>query len=635
MPLAVGSLSAARCGSGAAVTSPSHHGPRSRSAHQLHARASGAHQKHGHRASSPPSTRRGPRLRGGARLHDQCEPTGNVSPDIWLGYSIDVNVGANTGTCMRSVIAAWLGIVSLTASSSNASVASVQRVIHSGMVESGVDEVVARTGERPLPLQALPEHTVEEIQQARERGEDLGWGESPMIVRGLAHQWSPIELQRLVRVRSLRDMPVTACSNFSRPQDGMERCTETQPFHQALEALLNLPYGGPPASVAVAAIDFASEHALLHDGAGELGQRTCLRHAAAIQRTTTMPRALDPSWWHTRCFHNRSLARRDFAENTAWFMTMIGTHDAGFPGHVDTLASAAWQVARTGIKEWVLCPPGHSIVRSGVTDPWHLMLNDNHDGDDHHHRLRSLVRRHCAYAALQQGDAVYYPADWWHATRNVVQPPSTSSRDGDSADGSPCVAQSVRSVTPRNAPRMARHFADHCAPVVCGLAGAAQERWGRAIRQRLAVDHQDRPVEPVGEAHWWHTHIQSTLPDHLHRALLLAAAGEGQSPELQVLAQRLQTGLGIDAASCREVASGQAGLGTDGDVMDPDSDTDDDEDDDEDDLVQAEVDEWLDLAVPAADSDVGYSLRLCDALVDCVEEWRREFQHWVRSNSLR
>lgn len=183
----------------------------------------------------------------------------------------------------------------------------------------------------------------------------------------------------------------------------------------------------------------------------------------------------------------------DWCAVTHWRMLLVGNHGAGMFNHRDNLPTGAWQLQLAGAKRWHLCAPDQAahvaVVPPGAPRdlvygmPPNVGLNLLRPGDGQgqantyaaHPRARNAS---CALEVLAPGEAIVYPADWWHQTESVVGAP-----------GGLSVALTESVVTPGSWEALGRVTAVNCAkvhrpgvtpsPALCARLPALVAHWRR------------------------------------------------------------------------------------------------------------------------------------------------------------
>lgn len=142
--------------------------------------------------------------------------------------------------------------------------------------------------------------------------------------------------------------------------------------------------------------------------------RLSAAQTSAVRKLLTpgYPALFDSSWWTETCLP--SAAARDNAYLiSAWSILVHGVDGSGFFLHWDSLNTGTFQIQIKGTKHWVLCDPKG---RDDFYDPGDV---DAFAPDlEAFPRFRRAVTEHCAHVAVRPGEAVFYPSNWWHATRS-------------------------------------------------------------------------------------------------------------------------------------------------------------------------------------------------------------------------
>lgn len=94
-----------------------------------------------------------------------------------------------------------------------------------------------------------------------------------------------------------------------------------------------------------------------------------------------------------------------FAQQTHWYMMLIGEEKAGMFHHIDNLPIASWQIQLAGKKKWVLCRPNFSLT--SVPSKEELFFE---------------AEERCREVILHQGDLLFYPKYYSHETHCLSTP---------------------------------------------------------------------------------------------------------------------------------------------------------------------------------------------------------------------
>ncbi len=87
---------------------------------------------------------------------------------------------------------------------------------------------------------------------------------------------------------------------------------------------------------------------------------------------------------------------------------------AGMFNHQDVLRTASFQAQVLGSKRWHLCSPSQSRFLYGAGEL------DTFDPD--YNRFPLYAQASCYEDVVEEGEVIFYPADWWHQTENVRAP---------------------------------------------------------------------------------------------------------------------------------------------------------------------------------------------------------------------
>uniref|UniRef100_A0A7S1Y0S4 JmjC domain-containing protein n=2 Tax=Phaeomonas parva TaxID=124430 RepID=A0A7S1Y0S4_9STRA len=105
-------------------------------------------------------------------------------------------------------------------------------------------------------------------------------------------------------------------------------------------------------------------------------------------------------------------AADNFYRVNQWNFLLIGEEGTGIFFHNDHLSAASWQAQIVGRKRWILCPYEQRRLFSSQMNPF----------DPDYGAHPDFARGYCADVTVEPGEIVYYPAYWWHATRNLDTP---------------------------------------------------------------------------------------------------------------------------------------------------------------------------------------------------------------------
>lgn len=114
--------------------------------------------------------------------------------------------------------------------------------------------------------------------------------------------------------------------------------------------------------------------------------------------------------WISSCFS--PLDRVDeFLVKTHWRMVLIGQTGAGMFNHKDTLQSTSFQAQVKGRKRWHLC--------SSEQDRNMYKAGDINAFNPDYEKFPNALDLDCFDDVVESGMMVYYPANYWHQTRNL------------------------------------------------------------------------------------------------------------------------------------------------------------------------------------------------------------------------
>ena len=125
---------------------------------------------------------------------------------------------------------------------------------------------------------------------------------------------------------------------------------------------------------------------------------------------STLPELFEDKMWTDQCFSEGGVST--FNTNLHWKMMLIGEKDAGMFNHKDVMRMASWQVQLRGRKLWHICHPDVDLYKAGDVNTFQPdYLN-----------FPRVLNASCYQTITNPGDAMYYPRDWWHQTRNLETP---------------------------------------------------------------------------------------------------------------------------------------------------------------------------------------------------------------------
>ncbi|KAA0159456.1 hypothetical protein FNF31_04822 [Cafeteria roenbergensis] len=124
------------------------------------------------------------------------------------------------------------------------------------------------------------------------------------------------------------------------------------------------------------------------------------------------PALFDSDWWLQSCLHSTA-ARDNVFLAVAWSILIVGSDSAGFHLHWDSINTGTFQFQVAGTKHWVVCDPRgeESFYDPGDIDAFAPDLKA-------YPAFREALTKHCAHVAVAPGEALFYPSNWWHATKS-------------------------------------------------------------------------------------------------------------------------------------------------------------------------------------------------------------------------
>jgi hypothetical protein len=156
-------------------------------------------------------------------------------------------------------------------------------------------------------------------------------------------------------------------------------------------------------------------------------------------------------------------------------MVLIGTDGSGMFNHWDTLRTVSYQIQLRGAKQWHVCDPQQSQFTS---DGWDMMLDPDYEAHP------QMLNAHCYLDIVRTGEAIAYPANYWHQTLNIADGPDDY-----------CVGITDTVVTPANFRMVEGPLQDYCkrpvAPLInpsaelCALFPGIFQWWNREFAGRV------------------------------------------------------------------------------------------------------------------------------------------------------
>lgn len=163
------------------------------------------------------------------------------------------------------------------------------------------------------------------------------------------------------------------------------------------------------------------------------------------------PAWLDSEWWESRCLATNS-SRSVLYRALSWRMMVIGGKDAGMFIHADNFNTSVWQIQLSSWKDWLVCKPEHEDV----------LLALQQRGDDpfapDFDKYPELRKAQCRVVRIRPGDIIFYPSNWWHATRNGPWPSISQTGRAVTAHNSEFVYWSLRDKCVRPGPDASKEF---------------------------------------------------------------------------------------------------------------------------------------------------------------------------------
>jgi len=188
-------------------------------------------------------------------------------------------------------------------------------------------------------------------------------------------------------------------------------------------------------------------------------------------------------------------------------MVLAGRRGAGMFNHKDTLQTMAYQLQAQGGKRWHLCPPDSDAVLAPLASafaargPGRLsLLRPDYAA------APSLLSLDCFADDVLEGEAVFYPREYWHETDNLfdwtVAVTGTMSAAANADHVGRQLRASCRGAEPgptgpldfiKPSPDLCRHY-ERCGAWWEAAHGTATRRWEPAAGQNATARWLLRPA---------------------------------------------------------------------------------------------------------------------------------------------
>ena len=119
--------------------------------------------------------------------------------------------------------------------------------------------------------------------------------------------------------------------------------------------------------------------------------------------------------WLEGCLPSPKL-RNEHLISSHWRMLLIANNGGGMFNHKDTLQTSSFQYQLIGRKKWHLCSPANDALLNATKpngDPEHNMFAPDYDA------LPGLLGAECYVDTAAEGEALFYPREYWHQTVNL------------------------------------------------------------------------------------------------------------------------------------------------------------------------------------------------------------------------
>ena len=224
-------------------------------------------------------------------------------------------------------------------------------------------------------------------------------GESPFCIRGAAQSWG-WDISKLTTEHLAEKFGHLNADYY--PHNMQEETVHPIffPLNKAIEQL-SMPLEG------YMNLDTSNPGTYIQWNVDEQSWRSLLSDMNA-----SLPPLFDDLHWTQKCFTANDVTT--FNKNVHWKMMLIGEQGAGMFNHKDVMRMASWQVQITGRKLWHICSPDQDefVYNAGDVDTF----------KPDYKRYPKMVNASCYQTITNPGDAMYYPRDWWHQTRNLETP---------------------------------------------------------------------------------------------------------------------------------------------------------------------------------------------------------------------
>jgi hypothetical protein len=131
------------------------------------------------------------------------------------------------------------------------------------------------------------------------------------------------------------------------------------------------------------------------------------------QQMDFLPRPLLTSdfEWLDECWSTDS-ERTKFLKDHHWRIMLVGVKGAGMFNHKDTLRSASWQAITAGKKRFHIC--------DSAMDQFIYKAADVDTFAPDYSKYPLALKLDCYLDEVQSGEILYYPRDYWHQSKNLV-----------------------------------------------------------------------------------------------------------------------------------------------------------------------------------------------------------------------
>ena len=115
--------------------------------------------------------------------------------------------------------------------------------------------------------------------------------------------------------------------------------------------------------------------------------------------------------WIDECWPTES-ERTKFTKDHHWRILLVGVQGAGMFNHKDTLRTASWQAITAGGKRFHIC--------DSTMDPYIYKAGEVDTFAPDYSKFPLASKLDCYLEEVRSGEILYYPRDYWHQSKNLV-----------------------------------------------------------------------------------------------------------------------------------------------------------------------------------------------------------------------